>query len=140
MKLKGTFDKDVLIRQRQQPVSVDELPVKEGDILSWDKQPKALKEIYGDKGRTYGRVASIDTVDGQRWARLNFLRKGDFQDFDTTPLSARIKAGTVQVEHPKELLTMIADTLPYDARNALMEFIDRWIVDNDVGVPTVADG
>lgn len=87
-------------------------PIQVDAILSWDKRPQPLKEIYGDSGRTYARVASVDQEEtGLRYARLNMLRARDYQDFDCRTLEQRIKAGQVQVEDPYLLLSMIADVL-----------------------------
>lgn len=108
MKLKQTFERRDVMREREGPPPE---PVQVDDIVSWDKQPKALKEIYGDKGRSYGRVKSVELENGIRYARVNLLRAGDFQDFDCRTLAMRIKEGSIQIEDPYQLLQLISDSL-----------------------------
>lgn len=107
MKMTGTFAKSEIVKERKEQTPD---PVSEGDILSWDKQPKKLKEYQGDKGRTYARVSRVEVAHDIRYAKLAF-KEGDYQDFDCRTLDARIREGAIQIEDPWKLLQLIADSL-----------------------------
>lgn len=93
---------------------------KPGQILSWDKQPKALRDRPGRNGRTVAqvvdvpddvrRIADADTV------RLRFIGRDDYFDFDRSSLIERLRAGTIRIESPVALLEALTTAFASEGR------------------------
>lgn len=115
MKLSKTFDRaDInFIKPKQQDPTPE--PVSVDDVVAVDKQPRKLKEIYGNKGMSWARVTAVDLAHGVRYARLNYLRQGDFTDFDCRTLAARIDDGSMvqasTLSEKLQIVQLIADSL-----------------------------
>lgn len=82
----------------------DNPAVQEGDIVTWDKQPKAVRHLPGREGRTVAQVTRASDPD---YITIATLKTKDWLEWDRATFCDRLNAGEVTIEDKWQLLKAI---------------------------------